>query len=88
MIVAWTMFLGLLKKLWDAFAFYIVAAGAFAGALLYMLFKGRAEGRAKLKAQLEKADKKAAAKTDKILKDIQKASKSEKDKRMEKWYRD
>lgn len=88
MNVALALLLGGLKKLWDAFAGWIITAGVFAGALLYMLFKGRAQGRAKLKAQLEKADKKAEAKTEKIVKDIQSASESEKDRRMEKWYRD
>jgi uncharacterized membrane-anchored protein YhcB (DUF1043 family) len=80
--------LSMLKKLWDAFAYYIVVAGVFVGALFYMLLKGRSEGRARLKRQLEAADKKAAEKTDKIIKNIQKAGDAEKDRRLERWFRD
>ena len=88
MTVFLALALGAAKKLWDACAFYIVTAGVFVSALFYMLLKGRAQGRAKLKGQLREADKKSTIKTAKIIKSIEKATEAENDKRMDKWYRD
>lgn len=87
-MISSTLLLMWLKSLWDKFAYYLVAAGIFAGSLLYMLLKGRSEGRARLKEQLRKADEKAAVKTEKIKQSVGRASDKEVNKRLEKWYRD
>lgn len=87
-MISTTLFGMWLKSLWDKFAYYIMAAGIFAGSLLYMLLKGRSEGRAKLKEQLRKADEKAAVKTEKIKRNVEKASDKDINRRLDRWYRD
>jgi hypothetical protein len=80
--------LGALKKLWDAFAYYIIAAGIFFGAILIALVKGRIEGRRRFEQKMKRADEKAALKTERIKEDVQKATDKEVNRRLERWYRD
>lgn len=86
-MISSTLIIMWLKSLWDKFAYYIMVAGVFAASLVYMLLKGRSEGRAKLKEQLRKADEKAALRTEKIKRSVERASDQDVNKRLEKWLR-
>jgi len=80
--------LGALKKLWDAFAYYIIIAGIFFVAVFGAIIKGRVEGRRRFEEKLKKADQKAAQKTEAIKQKVEKATDEENTKRLERWYRD
>lgn len=84
----WVMLVGFLKSLWVRFAYWIVAAGSILLALLVAFSKGKSAGRQKLKDQLQRADEKAAVRTERIRKSVEKASDQEVRKRIDPWYRD
>lgn len=86
--MTWTIISAALIRLWDRFAFYIMAVLFFVGSVLYALIKGRAEGRRKLKEQLAKADKKSGERADKIIRNVERASEKDRNRRMDRWYRD
>jgi len=87
-MIIWTLLLGLAKSLWDKFAFYIMTAGAVVTALGYVFLKGRAAGKRVYREKQQKINKAAVEKTEKVIQRIDAAGEAEKDKRMEKWYRD
>lgn len=84
----WALLIGFIKSLWARFAYYIVAAGSVALAILIAFGKGKSAGRQKLKDQLRRADEKAAVRTERIRKSVEKASDQEVSKRIDRWYRD
>lgn len=86
--MTWALFTGLLWRLWERFSYYVVAAGVVVGAFLYTFLKGRSAGQRVLKEKLRKADEKAAVRTEKIKRSVEKASDAAVNKRLEKWYRD
>lgn len=83
-----TLLLAALKKLWDTFAYYIIAAGVFFAAIFIALIKGRIEGRRRFQEKMKRADHKAAEKTEKIKQRVEKSSDEEINKRLGRWYRD
>lgn len=84
----WAMLIGLFKSLWTRFAYWIVAAGSILVAILVAFSKGKSAGRQKLKDQLQRADEKAAVRTERIRKSVEKASDKDVRKRLDRWYRD